>query len=177
MNAICTRIGIWSLPLHNMASCLPVLDLKHKILLLIDSFSQCHLVFLTIFGAIDQSFANMVNSEAHMLGLASMYRILRHFCACKGTSIRVTSSAWLINLIVFLPIALFLVSMLIFSAPREALSWFLTIVKRTPLDFITSLLTRYDTWAILFFSRNTIFPKWLSIVAPENILWMKRGQE
>lgn len=61
MNAIGTRIGIWSLPLHNMASCLPVLDLKHKFLLLIYSFSQCHLVFLTIFGAIDQSFANMVN--------------------------------------------------------------------------------------------------------------------
>jgi len=74
-----------------------------------------------------------------------MYRILRQFCACKGTSIRVTSSALLINLAVSLPIALFLVSMPIFSAPREALSWFLTIVKGTPLDFITSLLTRYDT--------------------------------
>lgn len=54
MNAICTRIGIWSLPLHNMASYLPVLDPKHKILLLIDSISQCHLVFLIIFDAIDQ---------------------------------------------------------------------------------------------------------------------------
>lgn len=76
---------------------------------------------------------------------------------------------WLISPMLFLLVALFLLTMPIFSAPWEALCAFLFILTGIPLYFITHLHSRHDISTILFSSENGVPFERLPTDARDNI--------